>query len=313
MAEVPKSERLVNLVIALLEARRPMTLAELKQRTGYYSTGTDDAARRMFERDKDELRTLGVPIETRPTDAFGGVDGYIIDRRSYEQPDVELTPEEAAALALVVQMSAEPGTRLAVTRLAARSGTDVAATGPAGATLSLGDAPWDALAQAVVERRRVTFDYRRGDGTRAERHVDPYAVLSRRGAWYLVGHDADRDDVRAFRLDRLQSTPSVADAAGTFDIPPGFDPHQHVTGPAVPTHDARIAVQPAAGFQAQAYGGELLPDRHGDLDVYAFGTADLHRLATWVVGLADRAVVLAPTELRDEVVARLRNVREALA
>ncbi|MFT5222870.1 MAG: proteasome accessory factor B [Glaciecola sp.] len=313
MSDVPKAERLVNLVIALLEARKPMTLAEIKRRTGYYSDGSETSARRKFERDKDELRQLGVPIETRPSDAFGVSDGYNIDRHSYEQPDVELTPDEAAALALVVRMTAEPEARLAMTRFSARatgSGAKLMNEADAGigARLVLGDGPFASFAQAVIERRAVTFHYRRGDGTQGERTVDPYAVLSRGGAWYIVGHDHDRADVRAFRLDRLQGSPQTAGERGTYQIPDGFDPRPHVSGPVVPTHGVQIAVAESSSWEAQSRGGQPTKEKIDGLVVHDFGTADHHRLATWAVGMGDRAVVLSPPELRADVVARLQSL-----
>ncbi len=314
MSEVPKVERLVNLVIALLETRRPLTLAEIKRRTGYYE-GSEASARRKFERDKDELRALGVPIELQPSEPMGPPDGYTIDRASYEQPDVELTAEEAAALAVVVRMTAEPDARLAMARIAARSPDDEIADPSLslGAKLALGEGPFAELSAAVVERRRVSFTYRRGDGSTAQRDVAPYAVLTRGGAWYLVGHDASRDDVRAFRLDRMSGGVTVADEARTYDIPDDLDPRQNIRGPAVPTEDVRVAVAPNLSWEAQSRGGTPTGEEIDGLLVHAFGTADRNRLATWIVGLADGALALEPAELRDDVVRRLQAVAGVLA
>ncbi len=314
VTEVPKVERLVNLVIALLETRRPLTLAEIKRRTGYYE-GSEASARRKFERDKDELRALGVPIELQPSEAMGPADGYIIDRANYEQPDVELTDEEAAALAVVVRMTAEPDARLAMARVAARSPDDEVADPSLslGARLSLGEGPYAELSTAVVERRRVRFTYRRNDGSTGRRDVAPYAVLTRGGAWYLVGHDASRDDVRAFRLDRIVGPAEVAEQVATYEIPDDLDPRQNIRGPVVPTEDVLVAVAPELAFEAQRRGGQPTGDEVDGLVVHAFGTADRNRLATWIVGHADGALAIAPPELRDDVVARLRAVREALS
>jgi proteasome accessory factor B len=107
---MPAVERLVNLTIALLETRRPLTFDELRRRTGYYPQADAASARRMFERDKETLRSLGVPIETRQD--FGMEDpGYLIDRRTYELRGVDLDAEEVAALALAVEMLGAGGPR----------------------------------------------------------------------------------------------------------------------------------------------------------------------------------------------------------
>ncbi len=315
MADVPKAERLVNLVIALLETRKPLTLAEIKRRTGYYE-GNEQSARRKFERDKDELRQLGVPIETRPSDLISeAADGYIIDRASYEQPDVKLDDDEAAALAIVVRMTAEQDARLAFNRIAATSPDDVMAD-PAlalGSRLALGEGPYEELADAVVARRPVAFDYRRADGVAERRDVHPYALLSRGGQWYLVGHDLGREAQRAYRLDRIVGTVEVAGDVGAFEVPDDLDPVAAVRGPSIPADDLRVAVAPELGWDAQALGGRPTGEQQAGLEVHEFAHADRHRLASWVVGNAGRAVALAPPELVEDVVGRLRAVHAALA
>ncbi|MFW5933835.1 MAG: helix-turn-helix transcriptional regulator, partial [Actinomycetota bacterium] len=197
----PKVERLVNLTVALLETRQPMTLAELKRRTGYYTQDDHASARRMFERDKDELRQLGIPVETRPvprSDEYG----YLIPRGRYELPDVDLTAEEVASLALAVRMTGVEGTPLALAKLAARAPEPAPLETDPTTRVELETEPVDAVAEMVVQRQPVTFEYRAADGTQRVRTVDPYGVVRRRAAWYLVGRDHDRDAVRAFRLDR---------------------------------------------------------------------------------------------------------------
>jgi proteasome accessory factor B len=125
VAVPPKVERLVNLTVALLEARRPMTFAEIRRRTRFYEQDDAESARRMFERDKDELRRLGVPIEVREL-AFGDELGYLVDRGAYEVEDLDLTPEEVAALAMAVQLTGSEGEHLALTKLVARAPDPVA-------------------------------------------------------------------------------------------------------------------------------------------------------------------------------------------
>src|SRR6266536_2454455 len=97
-----KVERLVNLVALLLDTHRPLTLDQVAELVpGYEATG--ESLRRMFERDKEELRGLGVPIERGPVDPWGSEEGYFIDRKAYAMPRLELAPDERAALALAAR------------------------------------------------------------------------------------------------------------------------------------------------------------------------------------------------------------------
>ena len=163
----PKVERLVNLTIALLEARRPQSLEDLRRRTGFYDQSDRESARRMFERDKDELRRLGVPVQTT-LDPLTGEAGYVIDRADYELPDVDLTREEMAALAVALRMTGHADERLALSKLAARAPDPIGPTTSAtGARVALETQAVDGVADAVVGRQPIRFTYRTGSGSNA--------------------------------------------------------------------------------------------------------------------------------------------------
>ncbi len=306
-----KVERLVNLTIALLEARAPMSLAELRRRTGYYTDGSAESTRRRFERDKDELRHLGVPIET-VTLPHSEEMGYRIPRRSYELPDVDLTAEEVAALALAVRLTGADGTPLALAKLAARAPDPAQLQVGTETRVELPPAPIDAVASAVVDRRALAFSYRRADGSTASRTVDPYGVVQRRAAWYLVGRDHDRDALRAFRLDRLASDPRPVGAVGAFEPPAELDLAAAVTGPAQPGVEVTLAVTEQARWAVEVRGGRDTGRRTED--GRAVLTLDeLHpvRDRAWILGLAGAVEVLAPAPLREEVAAGFAAVLAA--
>lgn len=83
-----KVERLVNLVICLLSTRQFLTAEKIRASVaGYDDSGSDEAFSRMFERDKNELRDLGIPLETGMPSRFSTVEGYRINRDAYELPD----------------------------------------------------------------------------------------------------------------------------------------------------------------------------------------------------------------------------------
>lgn len=303
-----KVERLVNLTVALLEARRPMTFEELRRRTRYYQHDDAESARRMFERDKDDLRRLGVPVETRSLDAFDAEIGYIVDRRAYELPDVDLTAEEVAALALALQTTGDDRARLGLTKLAARAPDPAELAATVEARVSMGDGPWEEVADPLVQRQAVRFGYRRADGSASDRTVDPYAVLQRRGAWYLVGRDHERNAVRAFRLDRVTGSIRPTGPSGAFTPPEDLDPGAHVAGPTDDEVDVELAVAPPARWEVERRGGEPTGREHAGWPVYRLRRAAPERTARWVLGLGADVVVLAPPDVRGRVVASLREV-----
>ena len=89
-----RTERLLNLVLALLGSRVPVDRARIRDVVpGYAESASDEAFERMFERDKEELRSMGVPIET-VVNASGEVDGYRIDQRAYQMPELRFTAAE---------------------------------------------------------------------------------------------------------------------------------------------------------------------------------------------------------------------------
>lgn len=299
-----KVERLVNLTITLLEARRPLSLDDLRRRTGYYDQDDAESARRMFERDKDELRRLGVPVRT-VHDPLSNEAGYVVERRDYELPDVDLDRDEVAALAVALRVTGRADERLALSKLAARA-PDPLGTAPAvDARVSLETQAVDGVADAVVGRQAIRFRYRTGAGESSDRTIDPYGVVLRRGVWYVVGRDHDRDALRSFRLDRVQSAVESVGPPDAFSVPEDVDLAGHVAGPAGEATTVDLAVTAAARWAAVARGGYVVGRLDDGRDVVRVDDADLWRLAPWVLGFGADVEVLEPPALRDDVRARL--------
>ena len=224
----------MNLVIALLGTREYVPAARIRATVPGYeaddgSEGDDEAFKRMFERDKAELREMGVPLETGRTSAFDTEDGYRIARAEYELPEITLTGEEAAAVGLALrlwesaQMAGAAQSALLKLRTA---GVDVdpQRTLPIQPRLDAGEPAFDACYAAARDRRRVEFDYRRPEeDTAARRHVQPWGVVAWHGRWYLVGLDLDRQAPRVFRLSRVVGNPVVTGPEGAFEPPPDVD------------------------------------------------------------------------------------------
>ena len=176
---------------------------------GYDEAATTEAFERMFERDKDSLRALGVPIVTVDSGGHAQDVGYRIDKDAYALEEVDLTPAELGVLSLAAQFWQDSAVAVDTTRALTklRSAGESAELGEAADAVaglapqvrSVSDA-YETLLDAVVERRAVTFTYRAAStGQVLRRTVEPWRVVVRDGGWYLLGHDQDRRAARAFK------------------------------------------------------------------------------------------------------------------
>lgn len=313
-----RTERLVNLVLCLLSTRQFLTASRIRAAVPGYEpddgTGrSDDAFKRMFERDKAELRDLGVPLETGRNSVFDNEDGYRIARRNYELPEIDLAPDEAAAVGLATRLWQSAGmadaARGALRKLrAAGLDVDPAAVLPVEPRIEVTEPAFDPCLDAVRTRRAVRFGYRRPDAAAAEqREVEPWGVVSWHGRWYLVGHDRIRAAVRCFRLSRITGPVRPTGPAGAVRVPDGVDLTEIVAGESMPETrgSARIRVRRggAAGLVRRAHAVHA----DGDHDIVEIGYADPEHLARWVAGYGADAVVLGPTDVRDRAVRWLRR------
>jgi proteasome accessory factor B len=309
-----KLERLVNLLLLLLSARRPLTVEEIHRMHPAYDQGDPDAFRRMFERDKDELRELGIPLETAFTDGWETDQGYWVRKGDYELPPLELEPDEAAAVALAARLWQSAGladaSASALRKLQA-AGIEADPVRSVGVEprVSTSDVAFEPCLAAVRARQPLRFTYQAAGGTAQLRTVDPWQVVHRRGRWYLVGHDRDRGAPRAFRLDRLVGPPAAAGAAGSAGVPPeGFDPAASISGFEVgPAQDvARVRVSDGCCWELRRSATATVDEAGGSVLDLPMG--DVDRMADWIIGFGADAVALSPPALRDAVVARLRDL-----
>jgi len=294
-------ERLVNLTATLLDTRRPLTLDELSERVEPRYPDDKMARRRQFERDKETLRELGIPIRVETVDGFGADAAYRIHPDDYYLPELALTEPELAALHVAVtavRLEGDAG-REGLAKLGGLAGE-----GSATAVAELGVTPGlAALFDAVSRHATVTFSHR---GT--VRHLDPYGVVLRFGHWYVVGHDRDRDAPRAFRIDRLDGEPQLG-PDDAFTPPAGVDPAEYVRadpmtyGEDQPV-DAHVLVDALrAGWVVDQLGEEAVADRRADgAVVVVLPVVNRTAFRAWVLDLLDHAEVLSPPELRDDMI-----------
>jgi predicted DNA-binding transcriptional regulator YafY len=219
-------ERLINLIAALLDTRRPLTAEEIRTSISGYDSPTHEAFRRTFERDKKDLRDMGIPIETVKLGEFEDEgDGYIIPKDKYYMPELDLEPDELAALRLVADaaMAAGDEAQAGVRKLSIfASGESAPQPRMAVKANMASEEPLLAAAFSAVQARTpVTFTYTTGRGETTTRVLEPYSLSHSRGHWYLVGRDTDKDDVRSFRLERIQAP--IETTSGHYEVPEGFD------------------------------------------------------------------------------------------
>ncbi|SDK19121.1 transcriptional regulator [Actinopolyspora mzabensis] len=323
---IPRAERLVNLVLCLLSTRQYLTAGRIRGIVpGYSDAASDEAFYRTFERDKAELRDLGIPLETGRNSAFDGIDGYRIARRDYEIGDIALESDEAAAVALASRLWEAPefGTaaRGALHKLRA-AGIDVddSAAGPIEPKVRADEPAFSPLLTAVREGRPVTFDYRRPASSSAQpRTVEPWGVVSWCGRWYVVGHDRDRQAARCFRLSRITGEVRAFGKRGQVNRPEDVNLMSLVTGfESTPPPRTPVRLWVARGrAQGVRRDAELVAER--ELDGLAGEELRLElsypESATgWLAGYGPDVVVLEPETLRKSVreahLATLRTLRE---
>ena len=301
-----KLERLLNLTALLLETPRPLSAQEIRERLGAYPDELE-AFRRSFERDKDDLRAMGVPLEVHEVPgSIPVVEGYRIPKDRYYLRDPGLTPEELAALRMAASVVQLEG-------LSARDGLlklgGLVGEADGGLGLAVGALPAGnvgPLFGAIAAHTPVRFTYR-GEA----RTVDPYRLDFQRGRWYLSGFDHKRQDERVFRLDRFESAIEVP-AGPRFERRPGrgapgvqLEPWQ--IGEAAPV-EARVLVDaPQAPWIVHHLGPASVVEERPDGSVVVTMTVTARdNFRSFVLTFLDHAEVLEPADLREEIVGWLK-------
>ena len=330
-----KTERLLNLVIALLSTRMPLSKARIRAAVPqYHGTASDEAFDRMFERDKDELRELGIPLVTSVIDpVFDDELGYRIDKREYALPEISFEPDEVAALSLAARtwtrasLAGPAASALRKLRAAGVTMDDSSLVGIEPVVRTTEEA-FEPLRRAVRDRRAVTFGYRKPDAESSTRHLQPWGLAQWHGRWYLTGYDLDRGAARVFRVGRIDTTVTASGPTGAYDIPEDHDPRVMVDSTQVPTSPPRVAtlrVRDGSG-NALRRRARVAADGAGANGAGANGSTgsngvagdgwssvevdfrDVDRLADEVAGYGPEVVAVAPTDLTEAVVRRLRGV-----
>ncbi len=335
---VQKFERLMNLVAFLLASGEPVPFSSIrKQVVGYNDYAREDAVEKRFDRDKKELREIGIPVEYTPADEQGR-DGYFIPLDQYFHHELDLAPDEAALLVMLAN--------------AARAGNDAIHANLRSALLKMAiDSPvqdelaeaigkrhvhafargrrdraqldnLDKLVAAIAARKGARFKYRPLNSKRAvERRVHPYGLGYREGEWYLVGEDQEREDLRQFKLSRIQGAVVVKRGKKPeFAEPADFDIEEHMERPPWAYQDGKAEWAEIMFHADVAWiveenlerGQEFKTrkDGSGVLRLQVHRSDDAHkRLLTFLAGYSGQCAVLKPAWLRRQAIADLKELR----
>ena len=262
----PKLQRWTDLLAALLRHHYPATFEELAKDIPSYSSETKkkDAVMRMFERDKDELRSFGIAIETIPLEE-DETSGYKLDRKTFYLPYLSLSatggkpasqprkPDKFGYRALAT-LVVEPDELSIIAAAAARVkalGDPVLAEDADSAMRKLAfdlpaqeqqqvDAPlivaetvhdvFESLNDALVRGKRVSFDYHTMDtGRVTRRNVEPYGLFFLSSHWYLAANDLDKHELRNFRVNRVSRVDvnAARSQSPDYEIPADFKLREH--------------------------------------------------------------------------------------
>ncbi|MEJ2483458.1 MAG: WYL domain-containing protein [Gemmatimonadota bacterium] len=355
---IRKTRRWLDLIAYLVGCRYPVTVERIMEHVPAYADRLKaadaeeddvrartvrDSVRRMFERDKDELRQAGIPIESVEMSIDYGatrIDAYQLSRKDFHLPylriaaeaagdrppggarDVELSVEESAtafrALAAVTEM---PGFPLAEeARAVWRKLSFDLATPPLGEGVLFADRADTAqlasrnraITDALMRRKRLSFAYHGiYRGTSTDRRVRPFGLFFQEGHWYLVGHDEDREDLRLFRVDRMEDPVVNARSPGTpdFEIPDDFSLASYRGRAAWELGSSdedslRALVHfdfPISLWADRNRMGELVREEEDGSAVRVFRVQQVDPFLRWILSRRGDARVIEPPELAEQV------------
>ena len=318
-----RTERLLSIVVLLLSSRRYLSAEQIRASVSGYPEA-EESFKRMFERDKEELRELGIPLETGKSSVFDDEIGYRIRRQDYELPEIQLAADEAAVLGIAcrVWQSAELAGAAAGALLKLKAASRDVDSEDDGARLNRSIEPrlttqepaFGLLWEAVRDRRPVTFSYLApGRSDVSRRELEPWGVVNRRGRWYVAGFDRERGAPRVFRMSRITGPVKMVGPAGSVKVPDGADVRELVKGwDRTPPRDrtAVLRIRDGAGVVLRRWAREITPET-GDgagWDRVTLSFADAGWYAEYLASFGPDIMVLDPPDLREAVITQLKGV-----
>ncbi|MGM0384774.1 MAG: helix-turn-helix transcriptional regulator [Actinomycetota bacterium] len=307
--KVEAAERVMDLLIALLNTRTRLSKAQIRRAVrGYH--GDARAFERTFERDKDLLRTIGVPIVVERGLVHEDDVGYRIDLESFAATTTDFTPEEIGVLSIAASVFSDVQWR----SVAGRGVTKVRGLGPGvqhvpppfRLAIRPPEPTFETITEAISRRRAVEFDYTALTSPKVRRHVQPWRVLARNRAWYLIGFDTDRGAPRAFRLSRIDGPVVAVGEEDAFEAPEHVDVGELLTRQRAEPVTVTVAIAPGRAELLRARSTPV--GRAGTRDLATITTTEVLPLLDEIAGFGPDVVLLEPVEYRERLVGGFRAV-----
>jgi len=304
-----KSERLINLTIALLATKRFITKSEIfKTIEGY--EGSSESKERMFERDKDDLRSLGIEIEVGSFDPlFNDEAGYRIKQERYQLDLGDVTALEISLLSLAAQAwqgaSLDDAAQRALVKLNSLGiAVDEENIPDYAPFFSDGGLDLPIITRAIAEHQILEFTYRNYELTDEVRRVVPIGLSTRSGFWYFTGVDQSIEEIRTFRFDRVIGTFTVKKGPKDFETPENFD-SKRIFERDKDNH-AVIDIRRGKGTSLRALASST--KSIGEWDQVQIPILDMRTLSALILWHGDDVYVHSPIELREIIIASLKDL-----
>jgi proteasome accessory factor B len=296
-----KTERLINLTMALLATTRYLSKSEIFQNVAGYS-GSVETMERMFERDKENLREIGLRIDVAPLDLlFDDEVGYRIKSENYALALGELTPTERSYASLAATLwrnrILHDSGHSALLKLSALGGSGFGDDFGSGLITLENDTPHlDSLWNAIENRTLIHFSYANPEIT--ERTFAPYGLSLWHGVWYVVGFDTNRQDIRVFRLSRITSSIEIEPKKNAYVIPDDFHIKDHLVMLQEPQRvDCLALIRVDRCHALRALGTVTSIDAEWDQVKFRYQEEKIHELL-W---FADDLILQSPESLRESL------------
>ncbi len=299
--------------MALLASKRFITKSDLLRYVAGYE-GTPESMERMFERDKDELRSLGIVIEVSALDPlFDDEQGYRIKPEGYALVLQDLSPDELGLLSLAAatwkDASLEESVQGAMRRLRSLGiGTNPTESLSHLHPITTREVTFSAAWSAVLTLQKISFSYRKESTVESEeRVVKPFGMAAWKGFWYLVGEDESRKEIRTFKLIRMTSEIKKVGRQGAYSVPEDFSITAYLQG-ITPTNnlECRLRLRKGLAMQVRARASAIILGDDWDEITLLYG--DDHSIVKLLMWYGGEIEVISPASLRKEMKANFAEI-----
>jgi proteasome accessory factor B len=300
-----KTERLINLTLGLLASKRYLTKNEIFRTISGYS-GTPESMERMFERDKDELRSAGIVIEV------GGLDPLFEDEQGYliRSSQIQIQPNDFSKQDLILMVLAanfwlesnfDDSAKNALLKISSIDSAITAKVGSNNGFMSMQGSNHDfeqirTLIDAISNNRYIKFRYKTID-----REVAPIRLENVQGFWYLSG--VDDGSLKKFKVIRFESAITINDKKAAFDkefITKNLKVQQNQEVQNQRLH-AYIRIGKCNNLRKEG----IISPKNGEWDKIELPFSDQEQMIRDLLWNGDDVQVIAPNQLKDELLLRL--------